>query len=1164
MRFESFTIEKYGLVASRTLSFPLDPGLVVIYGPNAAGKSTSLAAIADFLFGIPHNSPRGQVFGYEQIRLTAVVALADGTRLSLRRRKGRAGRTLTGETGQPVDDALLVRHLGSTGRERFCSLFGLDHNSLRSGGERLLAADGDIGRLIVEAGGGLRALLDAIGKMEQDADALFATTRAGHRRFYQARDAYLAADRDAKAGLLTRDDYEKTQRRCNEAQVRVEEIRSQQKDIAEWISRLQRLVRVIPTIRELDGVDKELAAFLDLPPLRDGFADAAQEALQRLKQAEAALAEAKERHAALGAKIDALTPSEAILAAEASIRDIKEKAVHVRKARGDRANRETELAEINGKLDVIRGALGLGADADLEAMFPPPDAIERVQTLATQSLERRARMTAIEDQLANEDRTLADLAARQSERKRSGTSVPLGVTIAEFANLAALSRTVEAAELRAERIGQEITKRANQLGFEDMDRFAAWVCPNAAMIQSELDRRSRLDDEITKIVEWSTAESAKRDAAAGAIEHLLQATEIPTGASIARARGDREQIWQAIRDRYLSEGGKDVASRPIRDRKADVDRYRQQTEAADNLADRKSLEAKRVAALDLAQRQKAEALAAIESLEKQSTALDDRWRKGVRAWEEAWPEVIDRQSDPGRLKALVEERGSLLVRWGELRIRDEQVDQLHAEMAPRRWALEQAEAKLAVEIGGSASISERVSAASKAIKIHDDAYADFRQDGKAIRDVTLRRQSTKASLDALQSAGADWRSAWAPAVSALGRAKSTEPERANEIATQWATAAGLLDGLRLTRARLRGMDDDEKELREKVKTVAGTLDFVLPDDGLAAGVMLAERLDAALKIASERQVLAGELKERMAEQDRKQQSREAALAKIAGLCGEAGCEPPDLEALAGRSRQCSAAKDRRHALAETILRSGDSLPVDILREQSASRDLDNVKAELSQADQDDTRLTAEMETARSEVQDRKRELEKFFATGGINGAVAARESATAEIHDTIERYVEIALAKDLLSAAMDKIRAEQRDPLILRASALFSTSTLAAFGGIETDLDEHGNPVVVGRRASGERVSIARLSDGERDQLFLAFRIASIEQYCAAAEPLPFVADDLLVHFDDDRGAAALGLLAELGKTTQVMLFTHHRHVKEDAEALVARNAATVIDLVSA
>ena len=260
-----------------------------------------------------------------------------------------------------------------------------------------------------------------------------------------------------------------------------------------------------------------------------------------------------------------------------------------------------------------------------------------------------------------------------------------------------------------------------------------------------------------------------------------------------------------------------------------------------------------------------------------------------------------------------------------------------------------------------------MSAASKAIKIHDDAYADFRQDDKAIRDVTLRRQSTKASLDALQSADVDWRSAWAPAVSALGRAENIEPERANEIATQWATAGGLFDGLRLTRARLLRMDDDEKELREKDETVAGTLDFVLPDDGLAAGVMLGERLDAALKIASEREVLAVQLKEQMAEQDRKQQSREAALAKIAGLCVEAGCEPADLEALAARSRQCSAARDRRLSLAETVRRSGDSLPVDILREQSADRDLDVIKADLCQAEQDATWLIAEMDARTGEI-----------------------------------------------------------------------------------------------------------------------------------------------------------------------------------------------------
>lgn len=42
-----------------------------------------------------------------------------------------------------------------------------------------------------------------------------------------------------------------------------------------------------------------------------------------------------------------------------------------------------------------------------------------------------------------------------------------------------------------------------------------------------------------------------------------------------------------------------------------------------------------------------------------------------------------------------------------------------------------------------------------------------------------------------------------------------------------------------------------------------------------------------------------------------------------------------------------------------------------------------------------------------------------------------------------------------------------------------------------------------------------------------------------SAEPMPFIVDDILVHFDDERSKATLGLLAELAKKTQVIMFTH-------------------------
>ncbi|HEX7478171.1 MAG TPA: hypothetical protein VF331_10220 [Polyangiales bacterium] len=51
---------------------------------------------------------------------------------------------------------------------------------------------------------------------------------------------------------------------------------------------------------------------------------------------------------------------------------------------------------------------------------------------------------------------------------------------------------------------------------------------------------------------------------------------------------------------------------------------------------------------------------------------------------------------------------------------------------------------------------------------------------------------------------------------------------------------------------------------------------------------------------------------------------------------------------------------------------------------------------------------------------------------------------------------------------------------------------------------------------------------GTRDQLYLALRLANVQHLAASQELMPLVLDDVLLHFDDERAAAALGLLGEL------------------------------------
>jgi uncharacterized protein YhaN len=360
------------------------------------------------------------------------------------------------------------------------------------------------------------------------------------------------------------------------------------------------------------------------------------------------------------------------------------------------------------------------------------------------------------------------------------------------------------------------------------------------------------------------------------------------------------------------------------------------------------------------------------------------------------------------------------------------------------------------------------------------------------------------------------------------------------------------------------MGEDEARLKQQVDALAARIPLVLPKDAVAAAEMLGERLASARKLAIERDGLAAQLRALETEKQAKEAAQKRIEHAIETLCGEAGCDRTDLLSLAARCEERQRIAELRRNLIEKITTAGDGLSIAVLNEQWGGRDLDAIGAGLSDFETEICRLAKQTEDAVLHLQDTGREVHAFSESAGINAWVAARESATAEIHQILCRYIEHMLAHDLLSAAMDRVRTEQQDPLVLRASELFAKATRNAFTAIETDIDGRGEPFVLGRRASGETVHVARMSDGTRDQLFLAFRLAAIEQYCRATEPLPLVADDLLVHFDDDRSAATLDLLAEFGTVTQVLLFTHHRRIVEAAQPLAKQGYARILEMACA
>ena len=289
---------------------------------------------------------------------------------------------------------------------------------------------------------------------------------------------------------------------------------------------------------------------------------------------------------------------------------------------------------------------------------------------------------------------------------------------------------------------------------------------------------------------------------------------------------------------------------------------------------------------------------------------------------------------------------------------------------------------------------------------------------------------------------------------------------------------------------------------------------------------------------------------------------EELLERLAAECG-IGRDEASLRRAASRRRAFDGLRSERDKLEEAVRGAGDGLPLPVLRQEVGELDLDEVRAEVADLDAQSERLEGRNEAAIGEELRSAAALRANEGSIPAPGLLVARESAIVDMHRAVERFLELKLAKHLVDEAVRVVRDERQDPLVREAGVLFARMTRGEFAGVASDVDDDGKPVVVGVRSGGRgSQSAGTMSDGTRDQLFLAFRLASLKAYCGAAEPLPFVADDILVHFDDERSEATLDLLSEFASTTQVLLFTHHRSVLRAAERL-ARDGRASVAMVS-
>lgn len=261
----------------------------------------------------------------------------------------------------------------------------------------------------------------------------------------------------------------------------------------------------------------------------------------------------------------------------------------------------------------------------------------------------------------------------------------------------------------------------------------------------------------------------------------------------------------------------------------------------------------------------------------------------------------------------------------------------------------------------------------------------------------------------------------------------------------------------------------------------------------------------------------------------------------------------DLIATGEKSRKKRQLQKNLDNLDQELARNGDGQSIVELEKEADESEIDAIEGELEKISLELKELQAKRDSLRDQ-----RQTFQYEINAKDGSATAANASEEAEEHlatmvSSAEQYLRLQIATLILKQRIEDYRKKNQAPVLARAGKLFSRLTSGSYANLRDELDDGGKPILFGVRPNDEEVAVEGMSDGTRDQLYLALRIAALEQHLSKGEPMPFIVDDILIGFDDNRTRVCLEVLAELAVRTQVLLFTHHRRVLELANDMDAK-----------
>ena len=1167
MKLGKLIIKAYGHFSDKELDFSSTlPGLHIVHGPNEAGKSTALRALKGLLFGIPERTTDNFMHNYDQLLIGGCLEAEDGETLTFYRRKKRVGDLLNASMDQ-LDPAALAPFLQGIEPALFDSLYGINQETLVSGGRDILEQKGDVGQALFAAGAGLSSLHGIITDLEREYSDIFKSS-GSKPELNRAIREYNDFLKESRTLSLSANEWEQCRKAFDATIGELENCDRQLNEQNCELVRLKRLAKALPKLAIRKSLEVRLAELEQVSRLPEDFPEQVQAIRQKRETVNGRLNDAGSRLLKLESDLHGLTIRREIVDQEETINSLHQRLGVERQARKDRPGLNEKMirarTEAESLLRRVAPECELSAADTLKSVLSKRQSITRLGN-SFEALEQSLRKAEEHSRNCVAAQTKAELRLRSLAIVAD--LIPLSSALATATKAGDLDTIIRGLKHDSVTARAAVEKQIAALGLWHgaPEQLLSLQLPANESVMHALDSFLESDRKIKESRLKVRELESEQDQVQSDIRAMELVGQVVTEEDLTTSRDSRDARWQLIKRAWLD--GDDVSTEValLGDAVALPEAFEKSVHRSDAVSDRLRSEAERVhiyaghrALLDKLSLQ-------IERWrEAEQEAIAERTRL-VALWHEQWRENSITPGTPKEMRVWLDRCTVARRTVEELLAKEAQIEPYLQQRSAFSRFLNHELLKLGK---GQQFSGEELSPLLEYTRRIFEELNGICSEREKLQDeiarLSVERQVADEAVVASQAALDSWRRLWQEALQGLWLAEGSTPAEAMEALENLRSCLEKRDLAVGFQLRIDEIDRHTglfcSDVEALVKAVTPELDALPSEQAVVKLQSMLTETKKALSVLEKIQsdIATAENEIRSATLD-----RQSAIEAFEALNKRTGCiSDDDYTVLEKSFREYSKIKLELDQTTRTLVELSDGISLLLIEQQSEELDPDELPTRIESLEK---LIHYDIEPRIKSLSEKKGagriQLDLMDGSGKAAEMLEKAEAALARIRRLAGRYVRFKVAGQILKREIDLYRREHQDPVLKIASRYFSELTCGAYQGLKADVDDNGGPILVGVTKETRSKTVELMSSGTRDQLYLSLRLATLEWRLEKHQPMPFIADDLLVNFDDARSDATLRALSDLGSKNQVILFTHHRQIVTIAEGLARKDRIFIHEL---